>query len=241
MLLFLIIIIILTIIFKYSYDLFQFNLNPDIQHIQNPNIHIIQDKIKDKSPIIIHNIIDDNNIFQNFTYEKIINDNPGYIINHNNKFISLDTFKNKNSQIAIHMNQNLVNDLNINNSLNNIFYYFNNNLICNQKNYLSFFKGNNAISLTQNKNYGLILFQIYNNSTLYLFHPKHKNDIINKENKIIKKWAYKINLKPNIIIHIPSQWYYFYESNDSSIISTITYDTLFTFPFNSINSHFSLL
>ena len=240
MFLLLIIIIIVAIVFKHSYDLFQFNLNAKIDHIQNPNPHIIQDKIKEKSPIIIHNISNEDKMFENFTFEKLIIDNPGYIINHNNKFISLDTFNDKKSQLAIHMNQNLVQDFNIKKSLNDIFTTFNNAMVCNQQCYLSLYKGNNTITVTQNKNYGLILIQIYNNSTLYLIHPKHKNDITNKDNQEIKKWAYKINLKPNIVVHIPSQWFYFYESNESSILSTITYDTLFTFPFNSINSQFLL-
>ena len=35
---------------------------------------------------------------------------------------------------------------------------------------------------------------IYGQSKLYLFNPKHKNDIINKPNDSIKKYGQKINL-----------------------------------------------
>ena len=64
----------------------------------------------------------------------------------------------------------------------------------------------------------LLLNQIQGKSKLYLFNPKHKNDIINKNNDEIKKWGIKINLVPGLVIYIPIEWYYIYEINEESII-----------------------
>jgi len=217
---------------KHIYELQQLNLNASVQQIQSPNSILIQEKIKDKSPLIIHNLGNKYDIFQKTSFETLIQQNPGYIINDNEKMISLDIFSKDESQLSIYKNKKLIQDFQLQQSLKDIFQPFQSNITCNDNYYLSLFKGNNAISLTQNKKNGLLIFQINGMSTLYVIHPKHKEDILQKENHSIKKWAHKINLESNLIVYLPPEWYYFYECEDLSIISTIDYDTYFTYPYN---------
>ena len=66
-------------------------------------------------------------------------------------------------------------------------------------------------------------------TTIYLFNPKHKQDIINKQNNEIKKWGHKIVLKRGDCISIPTNWYYIQETNDKCIQYHIDIDTIFTF------------
>jgi hypothetical protein len=220
-----IILIIIAFLYKKYYELQKFNIHATVQQIQNPNSVVIKDKLKENNPIIIHNLANKYELFQNLSFTNLNLQNQGYIINDNNKFISLETFTKDNSNLHIHNNQQLIKDLNLENDLKDIFKYFKPNLSYDNYN-LSLLKGNYSIELSQNNKNGLLIFQIYDKSTLYLIHPKHKEDILNKNNNSIKKWAHKINLEPNLIVHIPSQWYYFYECENSSIISTINYYTI---------------
>ena len=75
--------------------------------------------------------------------------------------------------------------------------------------------------------------QIYGQSKLYLFNPKHKNDILNKPNDSIKKYGQKINLTQGLSLYIPVEWYYFYECENESIIGEILCDNYFTVIFNN--------
>ena len=220
-----IILIVVAFIYKNYYELQKFNINASVQQIQNPNTVDIKDKLKDKNPLIIHNLANKYDLFQNFSFNELNKQNQGYIINDNNKFISLETFTKDNSNLHVHKNQQLIKDFNLENELKDIFKYFKPTLSYDNYN-LSLLKGNYSLELSQNNKNGLLIFQIYDQSTLYLIHPKHKEDILNKNNNSIKKWAHKINLEPNLIVYIPSQWYYFYECENSSIISTIDYYTI---------------
>ena len=99
---------------------------------------------------------------------------------------------------------------------------------------MSLFKGNNTIQLTQNKHNLLLIHQIYGESKLYLLNPKHKLDILNKKNDEIKKYGHKINLTPGIVLYIPVEWYYFYETDNESIIGEIECDNYFTVIYNNL-------
>ena len=56
---------------------------------------------------------------------------------------------------------------------------------------------------------------IQGESTVYLFNPKHKEDILHKENNQIKKWAHKKIIRKGDILFIPTNWYYFQETKNS--------------------------
>ena len=72
MILFLIIITIIAFMGKYIYDLHNFNLNATVQLLQSSNSMIIQDKLKDKNPLIIHNLGNKYENLHNYTYMPIL-------------------------------------------------------------------------------------------------------------------------------------------------------------------------
>ena len=218
---------------KYIYDLHNFNLSATVQQLQSSNTLIVQDKLKEKNPLIIHNLGTKYENLHKYTFEKLIEQNPGYIINDNHKFISLDSFGDKTiKQMNIYRNRQLIPDFKLLETMKDIIKPFTNQVTCNENYSLSLLKGNNAISLTQNKRDLLLLHQITGKSTLYLFNPKHKEDVLGKENNEIKKWSHKINLEEGLIISVPPEWYYFYECDEVSIVSTMEYDTYFTYLYN---------
>ena len=47
--------------------------------------------------------------------------------------------------------------------------------------------------------------------TIYLFNPKHKDEIVNKDNNMIKKWGHKKYYKKGEILIIPPYWSYIQE------------------------------
>jgi len=75
---------------------------------------------------------------------------------------------------------------------------------------------------------------MYGQSKVYLFNPKHKNDILNKDNNEIKKYGQKINLTKGLVLYIPVEWYYFYETDNVSIIGEIESDNYFTVIYNNL-------
>ena len=94
---------------------------------------------------------------------------------------------------------------------------------------LSLFQGKTIIPLQKcNHNYNII-GHIEGDSTIYLFNPKHKDDIIYKDNSKIKKWGQKITMKKNDILFIPNNWYYIQEINNTCIQFHIDIDTYFSF------------
>jgi len=232
MIFFLILVTIIAFMGKYIYDLHNFNLNATIQQLQSSNSMILQDKLKDKNPLIIHNLGTKYENLHNYTFERLIKQNPGYIINDNQKFILLDSFGGDIKQMNIYRNEKIIQDLNLQETMKNIIKPFTNQVTCNENYSLSLFKGKNVISLTQNKRNLLLLHQITGKTTLYLFNPKHKEDILEKENNEIKKWSHKINLEEGLVVSIPPEWYYFYECEDISILSSLEYDTYFTYLYN---------
>ena len=66
-------------------------------------------------------------------------------------------------------------------------------------------------------------------TTFYLFNPKHKNDIIKKENNEIKKWGHKKIFQKGDIIFIPTNWFYIQETKKNVIQYQIDIDNIFTF------------
>ena len=118
---------------KYIYDLHNFNLNATVQQLQSSNSMIIQDKLKDKNPLIIHNLGTKYENLHNYTFERLIQQNPGYIINYNQKFISLESFGDETiKQMNIYKNQKLIHDFNLQDTMKDIIKPFTNQLTCNE-------------------------------------------------------------------------------------------------------------
>ena len=231
MLIYFILLLAIIFVMKNIYELHQFDHSSELIQLQNPNHVTIKELISKRSPIVIHNLVGKYNDISSLTIDDLINNNPGYIINDNGKNISLSSFNDNESMYVL--NNNDINDhIGLQNSLTDISKSFGDKLSCNITNELSILKGNHSISLEQNKHNCEYYTQLSGNTTFYLFNPKHKGDIQNKENNEIKKWAFKINLKSGIILYIPPGWYYFFESEGETITNRTYSDNYFTWFYN---------
>lgn len=232
MILILFILIVFIICGKYIHEMHEFNHNASLIHLQNPNYLSIQELLNHKSPLIIHNLSGKFNKLLNVSIDTIIEQNPGYIINDNKKYISLNTFKDETfQQMFVLNNRNMIQDFSFENPLNELSKPFLNKISCNLNHNLSILKGKHNLELSQNKHNNLLFVQLFGTTTFYIFNPKHKNDIIQKPNSDIKKWAIKIILKPDIVLYLPPEWYYFYETNNS-ILNMTEWDNYFTYAYN---------
>jgi hypothetical protein len=231
MLIYFILLLAIIFVMKNIYELHQFDHSSELIQLQNPNHVTIKELVLKRSPIVIHNLVGKYNDISSLTIDGLINNNPGYIINDNGKNISLSSFNDNESMYVL--NNNDINDhIGLQNSLTDISKSFGDKLSCNITNELSILKGNHSISLEQNKHNCEYYTQLSGNTTFYLFNPKHKEDILNKENNEIKKWAFKINLKSGIILYIPPGWYYFFESEGETITNRTYSDNYFTWFYN---------
>jgi hypothetical protein len=228
-----IILILILISVKYCYELHTINHNSTLIQIQDPNEINIKENLKNKSPLIVYNLISKYDSLSEITIESLIQNNPGYIINDNGRNISLSTFSEESvKQMVVFNNPHMIKDFKFNKEYDEILKLFGDNLICNLKHELSIFKGNHALSLLQNKHNIQLFTQINGTTTFYIFNPKHESDIKNKNNHEIKKWATKIDLKPGLLLYIPPNWNYIYEINNDSILCSSYCDNYFTFLYN---------
>ena len=211
----------------------KFNTSAELIQLQDSNKQVIIDNIKSKNPLLIHNLINDVKI-ENISFKSIVNNNPGYIINDNNKNISLSIFNDEDiNQVYILDNMNLIKDLKIEDSLKNIKDSFENELTFNQRLKLNLLRGSHRVNIQKNKNDSLLFTQIYGETIFYIINPKH-SDIIDEKYDKIKKWSIKIILKKGLNLYIPPEWFYIFEVKEESIFSTITSDTYFTYLYNSL-------
>jgi hypothetical protein len=119
--------------------------------------------------------------------------------------------------------------------------YINKPYISPPKHTISLIKGESNESL-QRCVHDILLFSIIEGEgTIYLFNPKHKRDILHKENYQIKKWGHKMQLKQNNIMIIPTNWYYLIETKDTEKIIYIRsiFDTYFTWFPNLVKDYIS--
>ena len=93
---------------------------------------------------------------------------------------------------------------------------------------LSILKGKQSVPLTLASHNYNIIGVLEGEATIYLFNPKHKEDIIGKENYEIKKWGHKKYIQKNEILLIPPYWYYIQENENPIIQYHIEVDNIFT-------------
>ena len=73
---------------------------------------------------------------------------------------------------------------------------------------------------------------------IYLFHPKHRELIQNKNIEDISKYGGKVLLKPFDILYIPFGWFYYQEINNPTVLYHIDFDNYFTYIHNMIINKF---
>jgi len=239
MIFYLIFLTIIIITIKHIYEIHNINTNAVLEQLQRANSEEIFEHLKERKPLLIHNLANKNKEYNNLSFEKLSLDNPGLIIHDNNRYISLKSFVDE-KQIYIHKNQELCESLKLKELFNTIYHPFESQIHIYKRYLLSLYKGLNTIELTKNKHNLCLINQIYGKTKLYLLNPKHKNDIYDvennkiKSNDSIKKYCQKINLTQGLVLYIPIEWYYFYECEEESIIGEILCDNYFTLIYNNL-------
>ena len=223
-------IIILTI--KHIYEIHNINSNAVLEQLQSANSEEIFEHLKERKPLLIHNLVNKYEKYNNLSFDKLSQDNPGLIIHDNNRYLSLKSFTEE-QHTYLYKNKDLYESLHLKELFDTIYEPFSSGLHTYKRYLMSLYKGLNSIILTKNKHNLCLINQIYGQSKLYLFNPKHKNDIINKSNDSIKKYGQKINLTQGLSLYIPVEWYYFYECENESIIGEILSDNYFTVIYNN--------
>jgi len=115
----------------------------------------------------------------------------------------------------------------------------NSNILFNINKTISYFNKKDYVSLLRCKNNFHIISNLLGDEYfVHLFHPKHKELIINKKIEDIIKYSEKILVKPFDILYIPFGWSYYQEINNPTILYHIDIDNYFTFIHNTILNKF---
>tara|TARA_Y100000814_G_scaffold143577_1_gene104361 strand:- start:436 stop:1143 length:708 start_codon:yes stop_codon:yes gene_type:complete len=183
----------------------------------NTNISDTHEGLKSLNPVQFNNHFISSNQLTEFSLN--INDIPTLINLKEEKHINI--FKNKE----------LINIFNVYEHINiidHIFFQDNKLLIPIHKS-ISIYKDyyqKELIKCLHNYN---IIHVISGETKIFLFNPKHEKEIIHKNNTEIKKWGQRVIIQENDTIIIPTNWYYFIETEKDVILYHTDIDTYFTF------------
>jgi len=220
------------IVTKYIHDLHKFNYNGRIQQLQSLNSVVVQESLKQKEPLVIHNVRIPT---EDLTHETLVSRNPGYIVQDQKKQVLLSTLTDKDvSHMVFYKNEPLAEDTGIARELDQMTKPFDTKLSCGKTCSLSVLKGPAIIQLSQNTHDTLVLYQVHGHCTLYLINPKHAEDIQGKPTDQLQKWAHKVNVEPHLLISVPPNWFYFYESKGPMTQGVIESDTYPTWVYNRL-------
>tara|TARA_Y100001970_G_C14232011_1_gene859220 strand:+ start:486 stop:1106 length:621 start_codon:yes stop_codon:yes gene_type:complete len=142
----------------------------------------------------------------------------------------------KEEKISIEKNKELI-KLVDENYLKDIFKDYKLPLISNKS--VSIYKNHNYNQLKHCFHNHTILTIIGGNAKIFLFNPKHKDEILQKDINTIKKWGnIKVIQKGDSIV-IPPNWYYFLEIKEYAIILHQDINNIFTFIPNYIRENYT--
>tara|TARA_B100000683_G_scaffold275342_1_gene325775 strand:+ start:753 stop:1472 length:720 start_codon:yes stop_codon:yes gene_type:complete len=229
-----VIIYIILVIYK-TLQIYKYNENGILVYINDINdindINQINENLRLKNPFIL-------NYENKIDYDDLIQEKPSYLINHGNDIFPLKSFKDENI-FNIYKNEKIVNSFDIKNKLINLKFLKDYQYLFFKKYSLSLLKGNIKIPLQKcNHDYNII-GNISGESFIYIFNPKHNEEINNnysdKNNDKIKKWGHKINLKKDEVLFIPTGWSYIQEVSLETFQYHIEIDSIFTFIPNFVN------
>lgn len=209
-----IVIIYIILSVYYLLELQKYNFNGILNKATNESE--INEILKNLNPILFNKKI-------NIQIEEPLN------IGFDEEYIPISNYNSsKDNQIYIHKNKRLFQDMKLDNHIINLQFLNDYDKIPFTYNSVSVYKNVSSKLYRCCHNYNLIGV-INGETTVYLFNPKHKKDIINKSNNKIKKWAHKHILSKDDILVIPPNWYYIQETPDKVIQYNIDADTYFTF------------
>ena len=115
----------------------------------------------------------------------------------------------------------------------------NSKITCNIEKSLSYYDKKESVLLLRCKNnFNVISNLVGDEYFIYLFHPKHRELIQNKNIEDISKYGNKVLLKPFDILYIPFGWFYYQEINNPTVLYHIDFDNYFTYIHNMIINKF---
>lgn len=207
----------------------KYNSNASVNTIEIPDKDKIKNEIKDKNPLIVNYL--ENQL--SLSLDTMNNSKPGYIINDNETLISLDQLL-KSEVVTVIDNSKIIEDYNIKEHCNSVINLIKSPILCDCSYKLSLYRGFNQSKLYKNYREYLLLQSLDGDYTVYLFNPKHENDIKGQEINNTKKWAIKLDMKKDNILFIPPEWSYFYQCKNELILVKIESDSIPTWLFNRI-------
>ena len=211
------------------HNMLKSNPTATIKTIEIPDKEKVTNEMKEKNPLIINH--SENQL--SLTLDTMNTSKPGYIINDNETLISLDQLL-KSEVVSVTDNAKIIEDYNIKEHCNNVVNLISSPLTCDTSYKLSLYRGLNQSKLYKNYREVLLLQSLRGDYTVYLFNPKHENDIKGLEINNTKKWAIKLGMKKDNILFIPPEWSYFYKCENELIIVKTESDSIPTWLFNRI-------
>lgn len=211
------------------HNMLKYNSNATVNTIEIPDKDKIKNEIKDKNPLIIN--YSENQL--SLSLDTMNTSKPGYIINDNETLISLDQLL-KSEVVRITDNTKLIEDYDIKEHCNSVINLISSPMTCDINYNLSLYRGFNQSKLYKNYREYLLLQSLEGDYTVFLFNPKHENDVKGQEINNTKKWAIKLDMKKDNILFIPPEWSYFYQSDNELILVKVESDSIPTWLFNRI-------
>lgn len=207
----------------------KYNSNATVNTIEIPDKDKIKNEMKEKNPLIINH---SENLLS-LTLDNMNTNKPGYIINDNETLISLDQLL-KSEVVRVTDNAKIIEDYNIKEHCNSVFNLISSPITCGTSYKLSLYRGFNQSKLYKNYREYLLLQSLEGDYTVFLFNPKHENDVKGQEINNTKKWAIKLDMKKDNILFIPPEWSYFYQCKKELILVKVESDSIPTWLFNRI-------
>jgi len=208
------------------------------------NKDVLQEKIKERSPIIINNMIIQDDLLFELKPEELCDGNPDYLINYEgeNKNIS-DLIQSKGYIIN---NNKFIDDFKMKYRIERLLYGFDLNIHCFKKYDFNLFLEKKKLSLNYNRNNVCSILQLNGEQTINLFHPNYANkirelgiDIWEKNSdkineKLIETQFLEVNLKAGQILYIPPLWRWCNIVQYNCVYVKYTCDSYFTSIINKL-------
>ena len=189
--------------------------------LQKYNINGIIMDTYDLEEVKIHNSKLNPSILHNITSFNVNDPSINYIQDINNYKNNIPSYTFKDKELFERMkDQSFIFDSNF---LNESHFHYP------IKKYATVISGLNNISLKKCIHNHNIISVLEGEAIIYLFNPKHKDEILNKENYQIKKWGHKKRIQKGDTLFIPPYWSYIQEVEKGIIQYHIDIDTYFTF------------
>ena len=110
MILYLLFLFIFVFIGKHIYEIHNYNHSAILEQLQSANKEEINELLKERKPLLIHNLGNKHGEYNDLSFHKLSNDNPGHIIHDKNRYISLKSFVDE-KQIYLYKNEDLCDSL----------------------------------------------------------------------------------------------------------------------------------